>query len=128
MLIHGWAMNNLVWKDLLRELEKSYRVSCVELPGHGNSKHYDEWALDELLQSMNENLPATCSVLGWSLGGMIALAYAQQYPQRVEKLILLASSAKFVQAPGWESAQSVDTMVSFFQGVMRDSSSAVDVF
>ncbi|MDX2425512.1 MAG: alpha/beta fold hydrolase [Cycloclasticus sp.] len=128
VLIHGWAMNNLAWKELLRELEKSYRVTCVELPGHGSSQHYEAWTLDELLQTMNENLPATCSILGWSLGGMIALAYADQYPSRVEKLIMLASSAKFVQAAGWENAQSVDTMTSFFHGVTSDSSAAIKRF
>lgn len=128
VLIHGWAMNNLVWSDLLHELEKSYRVTCVELPGHGTSKHYDAWTLDELLQTLNENLPATCSVLGWSLGGMVALAYADQYPSRVEKLIMLASSAKFVQAKDWKNAQPMETLRLFSEGLSGNPFAAIKRF
>tara|TARA_R110002074_G_scaffold145034_1_gene293162 strand:- start:34398 stop:35180 length:783 start_codon:yes stop_codon:yes gene_type:complete len=128
VLIHGWAMNNLIWKELLRELEKSYRVTCVELPGHGSSQHYDAWTLDELLQAMDESLPATCSILGWSLGGMIALAYADKYPSRVAKLIMLASSAKFVQSKDWKNAQPIETLRLFSEGLSGNPFAAIKRF
>jgi pimeloyl-[acyl-carrier protein] methyl ester esterase len=118
VLIHGWAMNNLVWGDWLSDLEKSYRVICVELPGHGDSDYSQRWTMTQLLEAMAAQLPSRCSVLGWSLGGMVALAYSGKYPQRVNRLILLASSAKFVQSNQWRCAQSEETLKAFSRGLL----------
>lgn len=128
VLIHGWAMNSLVWGGLLDELKESYQVICVELPGHGKSTHVGPWYLDELLSSLAERLPECCNIVGWSLGGMVALAYADQYPSRVEKLIMLASSAKFVQAKDWENAQPMETLRLFSEGLSGNSFAAIKRF
>jgi len=119
VLIHGWAMNNLVWQSWLADLEKSYRVICVELPGHGDSEYSEYWGMNELLEAMAAQLPSCCSVLGWSLGGMVALAYASEYPQRVNNLVMLASSAKFVQSADWQYAQLKNTFDVFSNSLVK---------
>lgn len=121
VLIHGWAMSSLVWKSWLVELEKDYRVLCVDLPGHGGCDYDKPWAMADVLESLAKQLPSKSHVLGWSLGGMIALAYASRYPQRVERLIMLASSAKFVQCKQWLHAQTEDTLKLFFDGLIENS-------
>ncbi|MBQ0723934.1 MAG: pimeloyl-ACP methyl ester esterase BioH [Cycloclasticus sp.] len=128
VLIHGWAMNSMVWKNLLDELKKTYQIICVELPGHGKSQYAEAWQLDDLLPSLAKQLPERCSILGWSLGGMVSLAYADRYPSRVDKLIMLASSAKFVQSKGWSSAQPMETLTLFSHGLMGDSFTAIRRF
>lgn len=128
VLIHGWAMNSMVWKSLLDELKKTYQIICVELPGHGKSDYTDAWELDDLLPSLAKQLPERCSILGWSLGGMVSLAYADRYPSRVDKLIMLASSAKFVQSKDWTSAQPMEILKLFSQGLMGDSFAAIRRF
>lgn len=106
MLVHGWAMNNLVWNNWLALLEQSFRVICVELPGHGNSEYNEPWQMSDLLEMMAAQLPQQCSFLGWSLGGLVALAYADHFPKRVNRLVMLASTPKFVQSADWQPAQS----------------------
>lgn len=121
VLIHGWAMNPSVWDGLVDALAQSYRVTCIELPGHGVSDYALPWSLDEVLQALSEQLPARCSLIGWSLGGMLALAYTQRYPKRVDSLVLMASSAKFVQAEGWACAQQVGVLEAFMQGLSENA-------
>lgn len=120
VLLHGWAMNNLVWQPWLADLEKSYRVIRVELPGHGNSQYTKQWNLEELLSSMALRLPSCSAVLGWSLGGMVGLAYASQYPNRVSRLVMLASSAKFVRSEDWPCAQPEETVDFFSKGLIKN--------
>ncbi|ORU93506.1 MAG: hypothetical protein A6F70_05745 [Cycloclasticus sp. symbiont of Bathymodiolus heckerae] len=128
VLIHGWAMSSLVWKSWLIELEKEYTVYCVDLPGHGDCSYVKSWGMDDVLESLEDQLPPKCHVLGWSLGGMVALAYASRYPQRVERLIMLASSAKFVQSVDWSHAQEVDTLEMFSVGLIENTALTIKRF
>ena len=128
VLIHGWAMNPAVWDGLMTELVQSYRVICVELPGHGVSDYALPWTLDEVLQALSEQLPECCSIVGWSLGGMLALAYAQRYPKRVDRLVMMASSAKFVQAENWECAQQESVLAAFIKGLESKASMTIKRF
>jgi len=128
VLIHGWAMNPSVWDGLVDALAQSYRVTCIELPGHGLSDYALPWSLDEVLQALSEQLPARCTVVGWSLGGMLGLAYAQRYPERVDSLVLMASSAKFVQTDDWACAQEVGVLEAFMQGLNENASVTIKRF
>ncbi|MBL4743813.1 MAG: pimeloyl-ACP methyl ester esterase BioH [Cycloclasticus sp.] len=128
VLIHGWAMSSAIWQSMLPRLEQSFTVICMDLPGHDGSEYADAWALDELLESMAEQLPPKCTVLGWSLGGMLALAYTNKYPQRVSSLIMLGSSPKFVQSDDWLCGQENDVLEAFQQGLIKDSSATIKRF
>ncbi len=128
VLIHGWAMNNAVWGAFADELAQSYRVICVELPGHGMSEYTDAWTMDEVLQALHRQLPERSNILAWSLGGMLALAYAQRYPDRVDKLLMMASSACFVQAEGWLCAQEDEVLNAFLHGMVDKPASTIKRF
>ncbi|HIL93718.1 MAG TPA: alpha/beta fold hydrolase [Cycloclasticus sp.] len=128
VLIHGWAMGSAVWNDWLDELEERYQLIRIDLPGHGDSAHRQSWTMDELLDSMVAQLPASCYVLGWSLGGMVGLAYANKYAVRVQGLIMLASSAKFVRSIAWPHAQPEETLHAFSQGLLENPSATLKRF
>lgn len=128
LLIHGWAMSDSVWDDCLDELEQHFQVICIDLPGHGQSDYQQLWTLDELLDAMAAQLPARCYVLGWSLGGMVGLAYASQYASRVNGLIMLASSAKFVQSASWPHAQPPATLRAFSKGLQENPTATLKRF
>ncbi len=120
VLIPGWAMSASVWGGWLDELEKHYQVIRIDLPGQGERVFEQAWTMDELVDVMAEKLPADCYVLGWSLGGMVGLAYASKYASKVNGLIMLASSAKFVQSAAWEHAQQVGIMNTFSEGLLEN--------
>src|SRR5664279_2763498 len=85
VLLHGWGMNAAVWHGLAAELAGDFRVHAVELGD-----------FDGVPQRLAAALPARVTVCGWSLGGQIALAWAQLFPAQVCRLVLLASTPRFV--------------------------------
>jgi len=105
VLVHGWGMSSLVWRSLLPSLQADMRVTCVDLPGHGQSGDSIELDdLDAVCQSLHAVVPTHAVWLAWSLGGLIALAYASRYTFDVKRLILTASTPCFVQRANWPCA------------------------
>ena len=99
VMLHGWSMNSAVWHDLAENLAKNYTLHLVDLPGHGQSDWQPgDLELEVLIKNLANALPEKAYYLGWSLGGLISLAFAEHYPQRVDKLILLAATPCFVKA------------------------------
>jgi pimeloyl-[acyl-carrier protein] methyl ester esterase len=105
VLLHGWGANLRVWDELTRALARRFRVIAVDLPGHGRSS-WDPHATTPAAQAWRvcETLaPLTTrySLLGWSLGGQFALDLAAALPGGIERLVLVATTPKFLAAPGW---------------------------
>jgi pimeloyl-[acyl-carrier protein] methyl ester esterase len=104
-LIHGWALNLRVWDGLVQALSGHFRLLALDLPGHGrspwNTSHgtpaEQAWAIQETLASVSERY----ALLGWSLGGHIALDLAAAMPGRIERLILVGTTPRFTAAPDW---------------------------
>lgn len=102
ILLHGWAMHSGVWFDFAQQLAKKYTVTCVDLPGHGFSHSVEPYTLEYVCEALVRELPdAKFALLGWSLGASVAIQIACQYPERVNKLILLAGNPCFVEQPKW---------------------------
>jgi len=77
-------------------------VTCVDLPGHGYSEKLPDFTLEAICQQLKKILPETgCAVIGWSLGGMVALALANHFPEQVKTVILIGSNPCFVQTNDW---------------------------
>ena len=104
MMVHGWGLHGGIWKPLLPLLEAHFRVTCVDLPGHGRSGWQGEETLDAMAGALLSVAPAAAAWLGWSLGGLVAARAALLAPTRVNALIEIASSPCFVRRPGWQSA------------------------
>ncbi len=96
VLVHGWAMHTGIWREFAKQLALNYQVTCIDLPGHGQSEKIDPFTLErisaELVNAIHEQ---SCCWLGWSLGATIVLDIAARYPERVSALILLAGNPSF---------------------------------
>ena len=104
VLVHGWAMHTGMWRSFARRLAERYRVTCVDLPGHGLSGKIDPFTLPLVCEQLARQLPDQASQwLGWSLGGSVALEMVRRYPERVASVVLLASNPRFVQECDWPS-------------------------
>lgn len=99
VLIHGTAASLHTWDSWTKELlEKGFRVVRMDLPAFGltgpNKEH--DYSIERYVQFVNDALNnmdvKTCYLAGNSLGGRIAWNYAADYPERVEKLILVDAS------------------------------------
>ena len=101
VLIHGWGMNGAVWQQTIDALSVQFRVHSVDLPGYGLSHQASADDLDDICRQVLAQAPKTAVYLGWSLGGLVATNIALKHPDRVDKLITLASSPKFAAEKGW---------------------------
>ncbi|GAA5216452.1 pimeloyl-ACP methyl ester esterase BioH [Corallincola platygyrae] len=101
VLLHGWGLNGAVWSGIAETLALHYRVHMVDLPGFGGSTPLDEYSLKAMAECVLAKLPERAAWIGWSLGGLVATQAALLAPTRVEQLVLVASSPKFVADGEW---------------------------
>ncbi len=95
VLIHGWGMNGAVWQQSAEQLSRFFRVHVVDLPGFGHSHNCHAESLSEMANAVLQHAPQHAVWLGWSLGGLVASHIAIHHPERVARLITVASSPKF---------------------------------
>jgi pimeloyl-[acyl-carrier protein] methyl ester esterase len=129
VLLHGWGLHGECWGEALEVLQARFRVTRLDLPGHGRSATsevaptLDAWAAAALAVA-----PPRAHWLGWSLGGMVALAAALAAPTRVAKLVTVATTPRFLQAPGWPAAQAPAALERVMAGLATDYRRTVDDF
>jgi pimeloyl-ACP methyl ester carboxylesterase len=98
VLIHGFLENATMWKDTVPELSKRNRVVTIDLLGHGKSDclgyvHSME-LFAETIEILLKNLQIRkCVLVGHSLGGYVALAFAEKYPQKIKGLCLMNATS-----------------------------------
>lgn len=121
-LIHGWGADNGVWLDWAETyLAPHFHLTLIELPGFGQSPAFDKLPdadlADAWLSALSEALPERTHLLGWSLGGLLAQQLALRHPQRIQSLICLASTPRFVQNDGWKWAVSPPLLADFIKAL-----------
>lgn len=98
VLLHGFCESNVIFDSLLPELSSRYQVLTPNLPGHGTEPLgkdlNDTFALaDWLFQELRPKITGPFVLVGHSLGGYIAAAFASRYPQQLKGLMMLHSTA-----------------------------------
>ena len=99
VLIHGWGMSTECWQPFATYLPKDDSIEYLELPGHGDSAVSINW--EATLQYFLEKISENSTVVGWSLGGLLAIEFAKRYPQRVKKLILITTNPCWLADLNW---------------------------
>jgi pimeloyl-[acyl-carrier protein] methyl ester esterase len=103
VLLHGWGLNSLVWDSILPRLMSDFTVIRIDLPGHGASSWPPEFHdAESLAAALAPHRPARCTLLGWSLGGVAAIELALSERARIEQLILVSTTPKFMAGDDWE--------------------------
>ncbi len=121
VLLHGWGSDSRIWQPLLPLLTATYAIHLLDLPGVGRNQAHNDWQDGaRLLDSLAAIMPAKAHLLGWSLGGNLALEYTNRYHSRVLSLSLLATNPVFVQRPDWPCAMADAVFEQFRQKVMAD--------
>ncbi len=131
VLVHGWGMHSGVWEDVVEGLGDHYRVTVLDLPGHGHSDPLpvvqvppfekggsggiSHWATAVLAAT-----PAPATWIGWSLGGLVAQQVALIAPERVSRLVLVNSTPCFVQRPDWPYGQAFAVLRRFAEELRQD--------
>ena len=112
--IHGWGMNLRVFDPLRNALRADFGSWALDLPGHGRSDWHDGRAgFESQIQDVQAVLPAQCVIVGWSLGGQLALELARRAPQQVRALALITSTPRFIQSEDWPQGLEAATVHAF---------------
>jgi pimeloyl-[acyl-carrier protein] methyl ester esterase len=122
VLLHGFAMHGGLFAPLVDALATHRRVLVVDLPGHGRSPPASAFTLEMLVDAVDAAIAmeAQLDVVGWSLGGQVALEWARIRPSRIRKLVLVATTPSFIARPGWPHAMSVVTLARFGDELRAD--------
>ncbi len=96
LLLHGWAANHHVFADLIHRLPSDGVYLTPDLPGHGRTPMPSEFDVAAIADKLAATLTEPVHLVGWSLGGHIALYLAARHPHLVKSLCLTASFAKFM--------------------------------
>jgi pimeloyl-ACP methyl ester carboxylesterase len=96
VLIHGITATSRTWREVLPRLAEHHTVLAPDLLGHGESaKPRGDYSLGAYASGVRDLMTALgidkATVIGHSLGGGVAMQFAYQFPERLERLVLVSS-------------------------------------
>lgn len=98
LFLHGFLGDRTEWVDLAESFSDDYRCLLVDLPGHGENRSLNEndYTIQNcakaLLQLLDKLDIVQADILGYSMGGRLALYFAATFPKRCRRVILESSS------------------------------------
>ena len=106
VLLHGAFMTVEAWGDILTELAKTRKIIAVELQGHGRTADIDrpfsfEQFADDVAAFMRHIGVDKADILGFSMGGGVAIQAAIRHPGMVDKLVVVSATYR---TDGWYPA------------------------
>lgn len=99
VLLHGFLESQKMWEPFLPVLSKEHKVITLDLPGHGKSESKGYVHSMELMAEVVEAVLTLekidqATIIGHSMGGYVALAFAERHPEMCSEIVLLNSSPK----------------------------------
>lgn len=98
VLIHGFLENKSMWKAYAKKLSNNYKVIAPDIPGHGQSAnlgyvHSMDLMAQSVMAVLKKEKLRKVILVGHSMGGYVAMAFADLFPDAVKALCLFQSSA-----------------------------------
>lgn len=98
VLLHGFLESSTMWAKLIPEIAERHTVISLDFPGHGKSdciaKEHTMELMAEVVHALLSHLRiSTVTMMGHSMGGYVALAFAEKYDEKLQKLVLLNSTS-----------------------------------
>jgi pimeloyl-ACP methyl ester carboxylesterase len=124
LLLHGLGCDHTTWLPVMEQLAKKYTVIAPDLLGHGESdKPRADYSVGGYANGMRDLLTVLnidkVTVVGHSLGGGVAMQFGYQFPERTERMILVAPGGlgrevtpliRAVTLPGFHTVMAALTM------------------
>jgi pimeloyl-[acyl-carrier protein] methyl ester esterase len=123
VFLHGWGQSERIW---FQQRPFFPDANFINLPGHGGAADApgEQW-----FQIIADQLPDAPAVLvGWSLGGMLAMEIANRWPERCAAIALISSTPSFRQRDGWEHGCNQKVFSDFEQAVALQSPKIMNRF
>jgi pimeloyl-ACP methyl ester carboxylesterase len=122
VLVHGHPFNRSMWLPQTEALGSDFRVIAVDLPGYGESKPRSEVMTmrslaDAVVELFDQLAIERAIVIGLSMGGLVTMELGLGYPDRVNGLVLAATTADPVAA-GEAEAREATARVALERGML----------
>jgi pimeloyl-[acyl-carrier protein] methyl ester esterase len=127
-LVHGWGMNAAVWKPFADRLVDRYRVTAIDMPGHGLSDGPATPTLRGWAEACLSAAPSHAVWVGWSLGAQVALRAALDSPPEVRSLVLVAGTPRFTRDADWPHATPEKLGRQFAAALLGDPTGTLERF
>lgn len=125
--IHGWGLSARVWGPIVDEWAGSLAVQTVDLPGHGDSPA-GAAGLQNWTEALLASIDGPAVLMGWSLGGLVALDAARCCPEAVRGLVLVATLPRLLRSEDWPWGMHADAVTATGRGLERDFEATLQGF
>ncbi len=119
VFLHGWGLNGRIWHTLIESLPKR-TCHAPDLPGYGSAPFAPPYDPDTLADRLASATSAPALLVGWSLGGLVALAWAARRPDTVRGLVLVGATPAFVQRDDWPHGMAAEVFDEFARSLAQD--------
>lgn len=97
VFLHGFLENSTMWNPFIPELSKKNRIICIDLLGHGKTEclgyiHTMELMAEAVKYVLTFLKINNSIIIGHSMGGYVALAFAEKYPNNINSVCLMNST------------------------------------
>lgn len=129
LFIHGWGLNSGVWQPCVDALKENYTVNTVDLPGFGLNvdNSISPYSLENIAKKIADVIDEPTTIIGWSLGGLVAREIALSFPKKVNALVSVASSPYFLAEENWPGIQP-NVLKLFFRQLEDDTKKTINNF
>lgn len=99
VLLHGFLETSTMWEPFVKQLSKTHKIITIDLLGHGNTAcigyiHTMEEMAETVFAVIKELRLRKIYIAGHSMGGYVALAFAEMFPDYVKGLCLINSTSR----------------------------------
>lgn len=117
VLVNGWSASKNLWEDFAGLFPSDTRFQVIDLDQVFDT---DKW-----MAEIDRRVEDGTVLMGWSLGGELAIHYAAQTQKKLKGLCLFQTNPCFVQKPDWHHAMSHDLFMQFSELVSSGDESAI---
>jgi pimeloyl-[acyl-carrier protein] methyl ester esterase len=125
VLLHGWGFSADIFESLTDQYKSDYRITVIDLPGHGRSDDVDG-GIDEWCDAIIPLLPDNTTLLGSSLGGLLAIKIASMIA--LKHLIIVGASPSLTNHKDWQHGMETSVFKRFAQDLQQDYSKTLRRF
>jgi len=131
LFLHGWGVDKRIWRQQSKFFAQYYRIMTIDLPGHGKSG-WKKISLGVMVKDLKAILQTLefdhVSIVGSSLGGLVALKLYDLYPKGIKRLVFVGSMPKFSRSADYPHGLDVGKMRKLGGQLDTDYPSIVNVF
>lgn len=118
VFLHGFTGSSATWYEVIEQLPSNYRVIAVDLIGHGHTaspKQLHFYKMEEQVEMLEAFFKwkqiEKFDLIGYSMGGRVALAYALTYAERIQTIVLESASPGLAELADRETRMESDHLL-----------------